>query len=531
ELIVIPHGRRMPYAKRLAIQIVYRQTWTPTGYSKGKMVGYKTLLPGETQQIKRRTFVKTTTESTTSEDFAASRQNDFSSTQRETSDVLRETGDKFDFRASASGHVDFAVAGAEVKAETGVALAGTSKNVRNSISEAVSKGSVSYSNKREVKVRELVEREVTDESVTTLGNANQEITANYFYYQLFRNYDVSTILYDARPVLLIARDYPTPGQVDEVWLGKHMHDLLFALPPQLAADATPSINSIEAQGRRLIRARSASARAQMEYELLRDTMLPNIANAGASPGALDDRQREALARAATAAAEARDAFTAAEAEYLDSSAKLARVVSHVRENILLYMHRIWQAGSDADRQRALRDETFFGVPLDRLTRGLNRLGFLGDEEVYEYTGKSALVLQMLMELMISGQQTMALPDGTPLKEQLIRRVMTEQGSTRAAAIQYIEQNFVVTDEDPTGAADIPRKVQIAQDAVVVEALPGSTPLLEGFKLAHRALDVQRACLENQHLAARIVDRPWTNPKSRDDYAVNRGGDEGANGSP
>jgi hypothetical protein len=46
------------------------------------------------------------------------------------------------------------------------------------------------------------------------------------------------------------------------------------------------------------------------------------------------------------------------------------------------------------------------------------------------------------------------------------------------------------------------------------------PLLEGFAMAHRMLDVQQQCLENMHLRERIADRVWQT-QSTDNYQVVR----------
>src|SRR5262249_49647022 len=70
-----------------------------------------------------------------------------------------------------------------------------------------------------------------------------------------------------------------------------------------------------------------------------------------------------------------------------------------------------------------------------------------------------------------------------------------------------------------------RRIQVAQDALVVEALPGQVPLLEGFQMAHRMLDVQKVCLENQHLNERIKGRPWER-EGQDSYNVVRREGEG-----
>ena len=57
----------------------------------------------------------------------------------------------------------------------------------------------------------------------------------------------------------------------------------------------------------------------------------------------------------------------------------------------------------------------------------------------------------------------------------------------------------------------PEMVVVPSDALYIEALPGTHPLLEDFKLIHRALDVKKvqaevrhAELENIRLAARAL---------------------------
>jgi hypothetical protein len=87
-------------------------------------------------------------------------------------------------------------------------------------------------------------------------------------------------------------------------------------------------------------------------------------------------------------------------------------------------------------------------------------------------------------------------------------------------INQIESFAFVT--DPVNPEEVlsSRTIQVAQDALVVETMPGQVPLLEGFQMAHRMLDVQKSCLENVHLAERMVDRPWKE-RGDDDYEVTR----------
>jgi hypothetical protein len=113
-------------------------------------VGYKNLLPNQKETIKRRTFIKTSKETTTTEEYASSRDADFSSSQKETLDVVTETASQTNYSLSASLGFSFIVS-AEMKATTGGDFKEASKNTQNKVSETVMKGSTKYNNKKEVK--------------------------------------------------------------------------------------------------------------------------------------------------------------------------------------------------------------------------------------------------------------------------------------------------------------------------------------------------------------------------------------------
>jgi hypothetical protein len=68
------------------------------------------------------------------------------------------------------------------------------------------------------------------------------------------------------------------------------------------------------------------------------------------------------------------------------------------------------------------------------------------------------------------------------------------------------------------AADSPEMVIVPSNSLYIEALPGTHPLLEDFKLIHRAIDVKKAQaelrhaeLENLRLAARLANGELGDP--------------------
>jgi hypothetical protein len=66
--------------------------------------------------------------------------------------------------------------------------------------------------------------------------------------------------------------------------------------------------------------------------------------------------------------------------------------------------------------------------------------------------------------------------------------------------------------------DKPEMVIVPSNSLYIEALPGTHPLLEDFKLIHRAIDVKKAQadlrhaeLENLRLAARLETGNFADP--------------------
>ncbi|HPE71069.1 MAG TPA: DUF2934 domain-containing protein [Candidatus Competibacter sp.] len=501
---------------RLGLLVVFRQCWTPDGYVKGKLVGHKNLIPDQREKIRRRTFVKTVSEQVSTQEFARTRQQDFSRNQKETSEVINESANKFNMTIGAKGGFDIGIGSLDIDTTTEYGFNNMSRSTRSSIAEASMKSAMSYNEKREVKIREEIETQEEFESVTELHNPNQEITANYFYYQLLRQYVVTVALHDVRPVLLRTRQVPSESAIGDKFLADHAHILLNVLPAQLSTDLQDTVNEIEVLARNVLHARTRFNQDQSAYqEVLRSTR-------PVDPDQARERD-ERLSRLQETARNAQESFIAADEAYSKNRVRLDRVIEHVRKNRCHYMQFIWQASPTTDYDRILHTETFGGHPLPLLTRGLQRQGYFGNEEIFDFAGPSWGLADALLKMLTPGSDLAALPEEqlrqTELFQLLCRYYSAEEIDNLIEQIG--NQNFIM---DPAIRNSVlsSRTVQIAQDALVVETMPGQIPLLEGFKAAHRMLDVERACLENMHLKARIEDRPWKE-RGEDSYRIIRGG--------
>ncbi len=503
-------------SKRLGLLMIYRQYWTPEGYVKGKLVGHKNLMPAQKERIHRRTFVKRLGEEQTVQEFARSQQNDYTRTQKETSEIVKENTNKFDFSLSASGGFDIVIGSLDVTSTNTISIGSMSRAAQSSIAEASMKATMSYNEKREVKLREETTVEQETDSVIEVVNPNQEITANYFYYQLLRQYSVTVELHDLRPVLLRTRAVPSEPEIDEKFLADNAHILINVLPAQLSSDLENGVGDIEALARAELRARSVQDERRLALTVAENRVLP----AGDPPEAAREHEarlqslREALTTATKELQTAEDA-------YQRVRSRLDRVVAHVRQNICHYMQFIWQASPRTDYDKILRTETFGGLSLPQLTRGLMRQGYHGDEEIFDFVGPSMALAEALVRTMTPGSDFSTLSDDelrdTELFQQLARQYSEEELDD---VIAQMRGQAFITDPQASDQVLSSRRVQVAQDALVVEAMPGQVPLLEGYKMAHRMLDLERACLENHHLAARTGDQAWRNG-GEDSYRVYR----------
>ena len=506
---VLPLAREEPKEgnKRLALGLIYRQTWIPEGYVRGKLVGHKNLPPDGEEKITRRSFVKSSSEVTSAEEFAASRKADLSETAKETSEVLREMTAQFKITASVGGSASFKMVGANASLSNSTDLAMKNRATRTRLAETVMKSSQTYNEKREVKLADKLESEEEAELASTIRNANKEITANYFYYQLVRQYLVTLELHDMRPLLLRTKEVPSEGAIDDKFLSEYAHVLIHVLPVQLASDLAETVNDIEPLGRTMVHRKEEARQRRASYEVFLET--PRPVNTDEQPAIADEWDAK-LANLEQTMAEANGAAIESEENFLRSRSRLDRVVTHVRANRCHYMEHIWHSQPSADEEKMLQDELYNGYPLPEITNGLLLEGYFGQEAMYSFDGPSVSIAELLIDNLVAGSDIV-----TSMSEDDLRRTSLFQQLARFYADEEIddivesirEQAFV---RDPVEDDKVlsNRRVQIAQDALVVETMPGSIPLLEGYQMAQRFLAIERSCLHNEHLRGRIDDRTW-----------------------
>jgi hypothetical protein len=251
-----------------------------------------------------------------------------------------------------------------------------------------------------------------------------------------------------------------------------------------------------------------------------------------------------------------DKLAAATKEHFNRVSAIDRLRVHVKENILYYMQAIWNheppdqryfrtfstqapvvepkstsgviaLSKSRDAVDGLMSETpaleaqlpieDFEVkwhPLVEIADLDEVLGYKGNYAIYRLKENNYLTLHMMQNyLELSDEVQLRDPDDvanyTVSELQALATCMRKQNKTAYEAHRE-EIKQMIVDRLTSGRAEDDRVV-VPTNSLYVEALVGTHPLLEDFKLLHRALDVKKvqgdvrhAELENVRLAARAL---------------------------
>jgi hypothetical protein len=268
------------------------------------------------------------------------------------------------------------------------------------------------------------------------------------------------------------------------------------------------------------------------------------------------RLLEQVGVATTALQAAIDKLSAATREHYDRIAEIDRLRIHVKQNILYYMQAIWSyeppdqrffriynidvyvAEPDTsgmmlpvtelspDAADKLRGRTSTGASLGMPSVNVTRkklveiadldtvLGYKGNYAIYALNENNYVTLSMMQDyLEVSDEVRLRDPDdfGNYTVDELQKLAACMFKRDPAGFANYRKQFKDLIIERLTSGRPEDDRVIVPTESLYIEALVGTHPLLEDFKLIHRALDVKKvqaetrhAELENVRLAARVL---------------------------
>ena len=274
-----------------------------------------------------------------------------------------------------------------------------------------------------------------------------------------------------------------------------------------------------------------------------------------------------LATEVTALREAINKYTSALQEHFDRQTAIARLRIHVKANILYYMQAIWDYEPSDQRYFRLYNLDVPWIDDDNPTRTVrisrrrgrgsspfeeispvpsyhaeldlvldeliiepkklhqvadldNLLGFKGNYMIFPLKVNSYLHVYMMQDYINAETGGLRDPDesGNYTTEEILDYMCCLQKKDPIDFEQNKEallNEFIKHQANPRKGSDL---VIVPTGSLYIEALPGEHPVLENFKLLHRALDVKKvqaevrhAELENIRLASRLTEGEIEDP--------------------
>ncbi|SDY32404.1 hypothetical protein SAMN05421754_100692 [Nitrosomonas sp. Nm58] len=210
-----------PGSANYGILLIYRQEWTPETYQVGRLINTVPLAPGEKRNLKITRKVHKTRAEKAIEKALVESTNERQFTTRTELDVMAKVANSSNFRMTATGSFNIGIGQIGASSEFGMNQSAESSRQKKQFLEAVQKAAEHVRQETEVSVESTESFESSAESTTELSNPNNELTVTYLLYELERRYRVTSRPHQLTPVILVAQDIPAPHEITEGWLLEH----------------------------------------------------------------------------------------------------------------------------------------------------------------------------------------------------------------------------------------------------------------------------------------------------------------------
>jgi len=396
-------ANRQERSVNFGILNTYRQVWTPLSYQAGSLVKSIPLAPKQTQKvvITRKISKKRATKEV--ENNLRVLKEETSQTNRAEQEIANRASRKDNTDVTNSATVNYLGGSDTLTTSFKQDAAKNSDDIKKSFHEAVFKSAQEFKNERttEVTTEEIESYEYNE--TTEISNPNDEIAVTFLFYELQRRYRLHECLYQVRPVILVAQEFPDPDEIDQAWLVTYDWILKRAilddsfLPvlnslPQIVGDEialAELLTNIQQQRStvnqlreelRIANSRTVSLKQLIERTVYRAAGLDGLfglvedstgniitEEAAKKMGdlifsgdaslnqsnrqAMEDRMQQAtidardvmyrLEREVTALNAVTETYTKALRDHHNHLTDIARLRVHVKENIFYYMQAIW----------------------------------------------------------------------------------------------------------------------------------------------------------------------------------------------
>ncbi len=199
----------------------YRQFWTPLSYQAGPLVKSIPLAPKQTQKV---VITRKTTKKRTQKELENNLRvlkQETSETNRAEQEIANKASNNTSFSFSNEAKGDMEVGSDTTTTTFKQDAAKSSDDVKKSFHEAVFKAAQEFKQERTTEINTEETEDYESVETTEITNPNDEIAVTFLYYELQRRYRIYERLYRVQPVVLVAQEFPQPGDIDQAWLVRH----------------------------------------------------------------------------------------------------------------------------------------------------------------------------------------------------------------------------------------------------------------------------------------------------------------------
>jgi hypothetical protein len=613
-----------PDSTNYGIMLTYRQAWTPQDYQVGDLVSTIPLAPKEVRRYSKKRVVKKSRMQKELEDAQSSRRLESSSTARADAEIVKTASNKTSFEQTAEGTLNIGVFEGRFGTRFGIDAEKASSSTKKNFREAVMKAAEEYNQQHRLEVETSTSEEFEFTDSGEISNPNDEITVTYLFYELQRQYQVRERIHRLTPVILVANEIPEPHEIDEDWLLAHhwilrrviLDDVYLPALDYVTTSFAGDEMSLEVMWTNLqrqanlvdeltrqvqkkveisdnafneLRRITNLIREKGDIDKLKDINLAAAFGPFAIAGMLGDDDQAAekreeiaklaieradkdvqqvnakLSREVTALQAAIDKYTAALREHLDRQMAVTALRIHIKENILCYMHAIWDHECGDERYFRLYNIDVPWVEIEEHTTPIttrkpsglagalhggtdlihlegelnlkfakitsrklsqvadldNLIGYKGNYMIFPVKEPNHLHWYMMQDYIDPATGDLRDPDEFASYDSgelfdyacCLRDSGVDESDERMTSIlELLEDRTASTRRES-------ELIVVPTDSLYIEALPGKHPVLEDFKLVHRAIDVKKVQselrhdeLENIRLAARLLEDEREDPE-------------------
>jgi hypothetical protein len=330
------------YSANVGLRLVYRQEWKPLKVQPGEIVRTIPLGPGQKERVTTKVLRRRKQSSTMETATEAETTTESTDTTKDSSEVVAEATDTFNWKVDAEFHAGVPIVGGSVNTSFGGSEEDKSKETTSSLSEAMRKAASKLRRETKVVVSTESEESFEQEYFSEITNPNNELPITYEYHKLQQQYEVFTYLAEVQSVVFVAEDVPSPVEIDEEWVRKYDWILAKVLKDESYRQTLNDLIQDTDENDPLTGNdpfRSMLDKALQQFA----TFNPNTGGLGGLtvPDIYAEPQRIYQERLRENAARQR----ANELRFV----KRQRLLQHIRDNILYYCRAIW-AHEDPDQR-------------------------------------------------------------------------------------------------------------------------------------------------------------------------------------